>query len=147
MRLKTVGRHLIAPLNARDKLFELSVLIGQFYQVTTYQTTVGDMLISENHSSVNNQGVPPAKYIRQTGRPKKRRIRSRGKKSATGCVDHISAESVVALMETTVLLSALLRPNIRNHVILFILHCGYNFVTLGTKVSVTCQLETYAPRE
>ena len=78
MRLKTVGRHLIAPLNARDKLFELSVLIGQFYQVTTYQTTVGDMLISENHSIVNNQGVPPAKYIRQVGRPKKRHIRSRG---------------------------------------------------------------------
>ena len=46
--------HLIAALHARKKLRGLSVLTGQYYQVTTYQTTVGAMLIPENHRTVNN---------------------------------------------------------------------------------------------
>ena len=69
MRLKIADRHLIAARNARKKIFELLVLTGQCYQVTTYQTTVGAMLIPEDHSIVNNQGVPLAKYIRQARRP------------------------------------------------------------------------------
>ena len=35
LRLKIAGRHLIATLNAKKKIFELSVLKDQCYQVTT----------------------------------------------------------------------------------------------------------------
>ena len=58
--MKIAGLHLILALNARKKIFELSVLTDQCYQVTTYQTTTGAMLIPEDHSIVDNQGVPPA---------------------------------------------------------------------------------------
>ena len=53
LRLKITRRHHIAALNARGKLYMLLVLIGQCYQVTTYQTTVGAMLITEDHSILN----------------------------------------------------------------------------------------------
>ena len=81
LRLNIPCRHLIAALNAMKNLFEISVQTGQCYQVTTKQTTIGAMLIPEGHGVVNNQGVPPAKYIRRTGRTKKRLIRSRGEET------------------------------------------------------------------
>ena len=78
LQLKIPCRHLIVALNVRKKLPELPVLTGQRYQITTYQTTVGVMLIPEDHSIVNNQAVLPAKYICHAGIPKQRCIRSRG---------------------------------------------------------------------
>ena len=68
-------------------------------------------------------------------------------KPATGCVERTSVGSVVALMDTTVRSTAFLRPNIDNHVILFILRCICNSVNCGTKGFVTWQPITYAPRE
>ena len=69
LRLEIAGRHLIVALNARKKIFELSVLTDQCYHVTTYQTTVGAMLIPMDHSIVNNQAVLPVNYIHQAERP------------------------------------------------------------------------------
>ena len=60
LRLKIAGRHLITALNARKQIFELSMLTGQCYHVTTYQTTVGAMIFPEYYSIVAHQGVPPA---------------------------------------------------------------------------------------
>lgn len=78
LQLKIPCRHIIAALNSRQKLPEISALAGKCYHVATYQTTVGSMEIPEDHSLVNDPSVLPAKFIRQAGRPKKRRIRSRG---------------------------------------------------------------------
>ena len=108
LRLKIAGRHLIAALNARKKISELSLLTNQGYQVTTYRTTVGDILIPEDHTIVNNQGVPPANISVRREDPRKEAFRSWEKEA----IDRTSAESVVALMDTTVRPATFLRPNI-----------------------------------
>lgn len=78
LQLKIPCRHLIAALNGRGVLPEISVLAGACYQVATYKTTLGALRIPEDPQLVSDPSVLPAKYIRQAGRPKKRRIRSRG---------------------------------------------------------------------
>ena len=123
LQLKIPCRHLIVALNVRKKLPELSVLTGQRYQITTYQTTVGVMLIPEDHSIVNNQAVLPAKYICHAGIPKQRCIRSRGEAAGTGCVYRTSAKSVIARMDTTVQPAAFLWHNIEKS-------CHYLHLTL-----------------
>ena len=101
LRLKIEGRYLIAALNARKNIFELSVLTDQFYHVTTYQTTVGAMLIHMDHSIVNNQGVSPANIsVRREG-PRNEALDRRKKNPAAECIDRTSAGIVVALMDTT----------------------------------------------
>ena len=112
LRLTIAGRHLVAAPNARKKIFELLVPTDQCYQVTTYQTTVGAMMIPQDHSIVNNQCVPPANISVRWEDPRKEALDRGKKKPATGCVDRISAGSEVALMDRNIRLSALLRPNI-----------------------------------
>ena len=113
LRLEIAGRHLIVALNARKKIFELSVLTDQCYHVTTYQTTVGAMLIPMDHSIVNNLGVSPANISVRWEDPRKEALDRGKKKPAAGCVDRTGAGSVVELMDTTVRPSALLRTSIK----------------------------------
>ena len=93
-------------------------------------------VLAESHGSQYCQQPRggTSKYICQAGRPKKSGIRSREKEAGDRGVDRTSAGSVVALIETTVRPSALLRTSINIHVILFILHCEYNSVNRGENV-------------
>lgn len=71
-------RHLIAILVQRrttDRIFEL---VGPSHTIASYEQSLGSLEVLEDISLASDPTIQPAPFVRQAGRPKKRRIRSQG---------------------------------------------------------------------
>jgi hypothetical protein len=71
-------RHLIAIFEQRhskDKIFEI---VGPSHMVSSYEQSLGSLEVPEDNTLVADSTLHPAPFVRQAGRPKKRRIRSQG---------------------------------------------------------------------
>jgi hypothetical protein len=75
-------RHLIATLLASNMADTSYELMGECYLLSAYQASVGTLEVAEDRTLVPDPSIKPAPYVRQAGRPKKRRIRSRGEAGA-----------------------------------------------------------------
>lgn len=71
-------RHLVATLMASGMADTAYELMGECYTVAAYRASVGTLEVPEDHLLVRDPSILPAVYVRQAGRPKKRRIRSQG---------------------------------------------------------------------
>jgi hypothetical protein len=71
-------RHILSAMTAASSTTSVFSLASACYTVASYQAGIGTMEIAEDRALVPDQRVLPATFIRQAGRPRKRRIRSRG---------------------------------------------------------------------
>ena len=97
---------MIATLSAVDKPKIPYELMGNCYKVAAYQASVGTLEVAEDHVLKRDLNIPPAVYIRQAERPKKRRIRSQGESAGKArkpykfkrCVVHRDTTRIHALL-------------------------------------------------
>ena len=71
-------RHILAVLKAQKDRSRVFTLFGDCYKVETFARSVGAIVIPEDSQLVRDKTIKPAARVRQAGRPRKKRIRSRG---------------------------------------------------------------------
>ena len=78
MQLKVPCCHIIAALTDEGEQPVIQDLVGYCYKVKTFQDAIASLKIPLDITLIPNVSILPAKYLRQAGRSKKGRIKSRG---------------------------------------------------------------------
>lgn len=73
-----VCRHILAALDATNRLGEAQQLMATCYQVTHYGRHQRSLMLPVDTELTRDTSLLPAMYCKQAGRPRKRRIRSHG---------------------------------------------------------------------
>ena len=76
-------RYLLAMLTTHDVKDSAFQFFGDCYKVDTFVTSVGKIVIPKDLQLARDTAIKPAATVRQAGRSRKRRVRSRGETGGT----------------------------------------------------------------